>query len=149
MAHASPLDNLIELARDQRDDALSRLAAAVSASRSLEERYALLINYRAEYAAHFAASARSGLPLGQLLQFRLFLDKLEGAIAQQQQAMRSQDAQQLEQRTDWAKRESRLQGYSTLRERRRAARSVQARRHEQQSTDEHSRLAEARATKET
>ncbi|MFY9316977.1 MAG: flagellar export protein FliJ [Burkholderiales bacterium] len=137
MAHATALDSLIEYARGQRDDALARFAASVSASRALHDRLALLVNYRGEFVARLAAAVREGLTAEQLRGFRLFLDKLDLAIAQQQQAMHSQSEQHLQRRADWAQRESRLQGYATLRERRRAASAGRSRRDEQRSSDEH------------
>jgi flagellar FliJ protein len=148
MAQATALDSLIEFARGQRDDALSRFAASVSASRALEERLALLVNYRDEYAARLAASVRTGLTLDKLRGFRLFLEKLELAIVQQQQAMCSQSEQHLQRRADWAQRESRLQGYATLRDRRRAVSALRSRRDEQRGTDEHARRSTARAAKD-
>lgn len=148
MAPATALDSLIEFARGQRDDALARFAAAVSASRALEERLALLVNYRDEYAARLASNVRAGLTVEQLRGFRLFLEKLELAIARQRQAMRSQSEQHLQRRADWAQRESRLQGYATLRERRRAVSAVRSRRDEQRGSDEHARRAAARAAED-
>ena len=148
MAQATALDSLIEFARSRRDDALSRFAASVSASRALEERLALLVNYRDEYAARLAASGRDGLTVGQLRGFRLFLEKLDLAIVQQRQAMHAQSEQRLERRADWAQRESRLQGYATLRDRRLAVSAAQSRRDEQRGSDEHTRLAAARAAED-
>jgi len=148
MAQATALDSLIEFARGQRDDALSRFAASLSASRALNDQLALLIGYRGEYAARLAATARSGLTLGQLRGFRLFIDKLDLAIAQQQQAMHSQSERHLRHRADWAQRESRLQGYATLRERRQAVKAVRLRREDQRGNDEHGRLATARAAED-
>jgi flagellar FliJ protein len=148
MEQATALDSLIEFARGQRDDALSRFAASMSASRALEERLALLVNYRGEYAARLATTVRAGLTVEQLRGFRLFLDKLDLAIAQQRQAMHSQSEQRVQRRADWAQRESRLQGYATLRDRRRAVSAVQSRRDEQRGSDEHARRAAARAAED-
>lgn len=148
MAQATALDSLIEFARGQRDDALSRFAASLSASRALKDQLALLTGYRDEYAARLAATVRSGLTVEQLRGFRLFIDKLDLAIAQQQQVMRSQSEQQVQRRADWAQRESRLQGYATLRERRQAVSAVRLRREDQRGNDEHGRLAAARATED-
>jgi len=148
MAQATALDSLIEFARGQRDDALSRFAASLSASRALEDQLALLTGYRGEYAVRLAATVRTGLTVEQLRGFRLFIDKLDLAIAQQQQVMRSQSEQQVQHRADWAQRESRLQGYATLRERRQTVKAVRLRREDQRGTDEHGRLATARAAED-
>jgi flagellar FliJ protein len=148
MAPATVLDSLIDFARGQRDDALSRFAASVSAARAIEERLALLVNYRGEYAARLATTVRTGVTVEQLRGFRLFIEKLDLAIVQQRQAMHSQSVQRLERRADWAQRESRLQGYATLRDRRRAVSALQSRRDEQRGSDEHARMAAARATED-
>jgi flagellar FliJ protein len=145
MTQASALDSLIEYARSQRDDALARFAASVSTSRALRDRLALLVNYRSEYAARLAATVREGLTAEQLRGFRLFLDKLDLAIAQQQLAMHSQSEQHLRRRADWAQRESRLQGYATLRDRRRAESAGRSRRDEQRGSDEHAGRMAARS----
>ena len=147
MAQPTALDSLIEFARGQRDDALSRFAASLSAARALEERLALLVGYRDEYAAQFAVSVRAGLTLDRLRGFRLFLEKLDQAIVQQKQALCSQSEQHFQRRADWTQRESRLQGYATLRERRRAVSALRERRDEQRGSDEHARSTSARTTK--
>lgn len=148
MAQPSALDSLIEFARGQRDDALARFAASVSASQALEKRLALLLQYRDEYAARLAASVRDGLSVERLRAFQGFLDKLELAIHQQRQAMRLQSERHRERRADWIQRESRLRGYSILRDRRRAAAAAASRRDEQRRSDEHARLAAARTAKD-
>lgn len=139
MEPATALDSLIELARGDRDTALSQFAASVSAARVVEERLDLLVAYRVEYAARFATIVCAGLTADRLRAFRLFLDKLDLAIGQQRQAMNAQTEQRQQRRSDWAQRESRLQGYATLRDRRRTASAGKSRREEQRSCDEHAR----------
>lgn len=144
MAQTNALESLIGFARGQRDDALSRFVTALSASRAVADQLALLISYRGEYAARMAASVHTGLTVEQLRGFRLFLDKLDVAIAQQQQAVQSQSEQQQQRRADWALTESKLQGYDTLRKRRHAQQAIHLRRTEQRASDEHGRLAKPR-----
>lgn len=148
MERATVLDNLIELARGERDTALTQFAAAVSAARAVEERLALLVAYRKEYAARLASVVCTGLTADRLCAFRLFLDKLDLAIGQQRQAMYAQAEQRQQRRSDWARRESRLQGYATLRDRRQTATAVKSRREEQRGSDEHARRALLRAAEE-
>ncbi|MGQ0509196.1 MAG: flagellar export protein FliJ [Betaproteobacteria bacterium] len=141
MEHSTALDSLIELARGERDSALSRFAASLSASRAVEERLALLVGYRGEYATRLASSVGAGLTAERLRAFLLFLDKLDLAIGQQEQAMKLQaEAHQLRQ-ADWASRESRLQGFATLRDRRLSASARVSRRDERRGEDEHARRA--------
>jgi len=148
LERATALDSLIELARGERDTALTHFAASVSAARAVEERLALLVVYRGEYAARLAKVASTGLTADRLRAFRLFLDKLDLAIGQQRQAMHSQAEQRQQRRIDWARRESRLQGYATLRDRRQSAAAGKSRRDEQRGNDEHARRSVLRAAEE-
>lgn len=137
MQQPTALESLIEFARAQRDGALARFAASLSQARAVGERLSLLINYRDEYAARFAEVARGGVAADRLRNFRLFLDKLDLAIAQQQQTALSQSEQVAEQRSVWAGSETKLQGYAMLQDRRRAIVLQKMRRDEQKGTDEH------------
>lgn len=133
----TPLDSLIEFARGQRDDALGRLAASLGQTREARQRLELLVGYRTDYAGRFSSLVRSGTTVAQLRNFRLFLDKLEQAICQQEVAVRSQAEREHRERDAWRSRESRLQGFSALRARRGAVAALDARRKEQKETDAH------------
>lgn len=149
MPQTTALDSLIEFARGQRDDALSRFAASITQTRAAKERLSLLLGYRDDYAARLAAMARGGLTVGQLRNFRLFLDKLDLAIRQQQQAASSHTEHSAGQRANWTHSETRLLGYSSLLDRRRASDRLRLRRDEQRGTDEHaSRVCAARSKEE-
>jgi flagellar FliJ protein len=144
MTQHTALDSLIQLARGQRDGALARFAAAMSDARTLGERLAVLLSYRSEYAARLAEGVSGGITAQRLRAFRLFLDNLDLAIRQQQQAILAQNELQSLRRADWAHTESRLKGYATLRDRRQAVRATRALRDEQRGSDEHAQRAAAR-----
>ena len=149
MARTTALDSLIEFARGQRDDALSRFAASMTQTRAVEEQLLLLLGYRNEYAARLTNIACSGVTVGQLRDFRLFLEKLDLAIGQQRQAASSQTEHLAERKATWTGTETRLQGYAMLLDRRRATDRLRLRRDEQRGTDEHaSRLCAARSSEE-
>lgn len=146
MAQTTALDSLIEFARGQRDDALSRFAASMTQTRAAEERLSLLLGYRREYAARLADIGRSGVTVTQLCNFRLFLEKLDLAILQQQQAASSHTEQLAERKATWTETETRVQGYTMLLDRRRATIRLRLHRDEQRGTDEHaSRLCTPRS----
>ncbi len=137
MAPATALDSLIDFARVQRDEALSRLAATLACARESSSRLALLLEYRGEYIARFAADSRKGMAALQLRNYFGFLNKLDAAIRQQQHDVSTENARVDHSREAWRSRESRLQGYAALQARRGAEHALRARRDEQKQTDEH------------
>ena len=145
MKQSTALESLIEFAQGQRDDALSRFATSMAQARAVEERLALLVNYRKEYAARLGDIICRGVAADQLRSFRLFLEKLDLAIGQQEQAANSQSEMLAERRALWTSKETRLKGYSRMKDRRGAEARQLMHRAEQRQTDEHaSRIAAAR-----
>jgi flagellar FliJ protein len=132
------LENLIEFAKGERDDALGRLSAALAQSRDATGRLELLVRYRTEYAERMTQAASGGnVSAEQLRNFGAFLEKLERAIAQQRETVAAQAEQVRAQRELWRERESQLAGYSQLKARRAAEENLRDRRAEQRQTDEH------------
>ncbi len=145
MKHPTALESLIEFAQGQRDDALSRFATSLAQARAVEERLSLLVDYRNEYAARLGNIICRGVAADQLRSFRLFLEKLDLAICQQQQAASNHSEMLAERRALWTSKETRLKGYARLKDRRGAAAKQLLHRAEQRQTDEHaSRIAAAR-----
>ncbi|MBI3375606.1 MAG: flagellar export protein FliJ [Betaproteobacteria bacterium] len=104
------------------------------------------MNYRNEYASHLGDIICRGVAADQLRSFRLFLEKLELAIRQQQQAASNHSEVLAERRALWTSKEARLKGYARLNDRRGVAAKQLMHRAEQRQTDEHaSRIATARA----
>lgn len=146
MKQPTALASLIEFAQGQRDDALSRFATSLAQARAVEERLSLLVNYRDEYASRLGSIICRGVAADQLRSFRRFLEKLDLAIRQQQQAASNHSEVLAERKALWTSKETRLKGYARLKDRRGAAAKQLVHRAEQRQTDEHaSRIAAARA----
>lgn len=137
MAHYSTIATLIELASQDSEAAAKRLGAALRAGAETEQKLALLLQYRDDYAARCQASLSTGLTALGYRNFQVFLEKLESAIRGQREIVR--DAQRCigEARTAWQTCERKRLSYCTLQSRA----SQQAQRAEmkrdQKQTDEH------------
>ena len=114
MANRSALDTLIELATTETEDAAKRLGLAVKATQETEKKLALLQGYRAEYADRFQASLAVGLSAMGYRNFQLFMDKLDTAIASQQNVVTQANLRVAQRRTEWQAGERKRMSYGTL-----------------------------------
>lgn len=81
----SALETLIELATKESDEAAKRLGHAIRSCQDTEQKLALLLQYREEYEARFRAGMMAGISASGYRNYQVFLDKLDTAIAGQQQ----------------------------------------------------------------
>ncbi|MDF3035248.1 MAG: fliJ [Paucimonas sp.] len=136
MANRSALDTLIELASSESDEAAKRLGQAIRAAQDTEERLALLMQYRDDYAARFQASLTAGLTAAGYRNFQNFMDKLDTAISGQQQIVRDAQRQMGEQRTAWQASERKRMSYDVLATRMEKDEQRRETKRDQKQTDE-------------
>ncbi|BBP03854.1 hypothetical protein TPL01_04550 [Sulfuriferula plumbiphila] len=137
MTTHSAIHTLIELATKDADEAAKRLGAALRASEETGQKLSLLLQYRDDYAARCQADLASGLTATGYLNFRVFLEKLDNAIAGQREVVR--EAQKLVDaaRRVWQENERKRMSFGTLATRaKKQARQHETRR-DQKLTDEH------------
>lgn len=137
MANHSTIATLIELATKESDAAAKRLGVALRAGEETEQKLALLLQYRDDYAARCQAGLSTGLTAMGYQNFRVFLEKLESAIAGQRDIVSAAQRRISDARSAWQASERKRMSYGTL-----ASRAFQeAQRHEmrrdQKLTDEH------------
>ena len=145
MPGTDPFETLQSLAKRRTDGALAELGDALRASRHSADQLKVLEQYRTEYSNRFATAARLGLPATVLANYRSFLEKLDGVIAQAQRdtAMRAVVVEAGQARWRDARREQ--QSYEVIAERRAAgAEQKEARRAQKQADEIAARLATAR-----
>jgi flagellar FliJ protein len=136
MATSSALETLIDLAMRETDEAAKRLGLAIRATEDTEKKLALLMQYRDEYAARFQANMARGLTAMGYRNFQLFMDKLDDAIAGQQQiVLQSKQRVQVEQ-TAWQQSERKRVSYNTLATRAQKEEQRKESKREQKMTDE-------------
>lgn len=131
MATNSALDTLIELATSQTDEAAKRLGSAVRACADTEQKLALLLQYRDDYEARFRAGMAAGISASNYRNFQQFLEKLDTAIAGQQQIVDAAKQRIVDERTAWQSCERKRMSYDTL-----ATRAEQAQQRKENKRDQ-------------
>jgi flagellar protein FliJ len=137
MASKQTLGQLIKLARTRSDTAGRALGAVQTREREELAKLELLVGYRKEYEARFAAAAREGLDRRRLSDYREFMLRLEEAIHQQQEQLALHRSAVDRCRSDWKSANGKLKSFDTLETRRRDAERLDERRREQRRHDEH------------
>ncbi len=137
MAHPSALETLIELATTETEEAAKRLGMAIKAAADTQSKLELLRGYREEYAARFQNSMATGLTAMGYRNFQLFMDKLDKAVATQQEVVSEASKRVEERRKAWQAGEKKRMSYGTL-----ASRALQQAQHlenkrDQKAMDEH------------
>ncbi len=136
MATKSALDTLIELATTATDEAAVRLGNAIRATDKAEKKLELLQKYRDDYANRFQAKMAQGLsPLGYR-NFQAFIDKLDEAIAGQQQVVKDAENGVAREKGAWQASERKRMSYDTLATRAEKAEQRRENRKDQKLNDE-------------
>lgn len=137
MATSSALQTLIELATKDTDEAAKRLGKSMKAAEEAEQKHALLIQYRDDYAARFQQNMETGLTATGYRNFQTFMDKLEVAISSQQQVVRNAHLNVAHARTAWQACERKRMSYGTLSDRAEKAQQLKDNKRDQKQMDEH------------
>jgi flagellar FliJ protein len=95
------IKTIVDIKANQEKNALEVLGAVQRKLLSLQAQVDGLKNYRQEYQARFDQLGIKGVNVAQLLEFRSFIDKLDKAIAGQEQALVSIEAELLSKRKIW------------------------------------------------
>ena len=111
------LQRLLELAEQQSDVAAARLGTLNRELVRAQEKLALLIGYRTEYQQRLRASIAHGVDGAALRNFHDFLERLEQAIAQQQQAVTDSRARTVGGRQEWQNKKRKYMAFDTLSQR--------------------------------
>jgi flagellar FliJ protein len=114
MAINPALETLIELATGETDEAAKRLGRAVRACEDTEQKLTLLLQYRDDYTARFQSGMAAGITAAGYRNFQLFLDKLDTAIAGQQQIVDEAKRRMNGERVAWQESERKRMSYGTL-----------------------------------
>jgi flagellar FliJ protein len=136
MTLPSALDTLIELAVTETEEAAKRLGLAVRAGDEAQNKLNLLMQYRDDYSARFQAELATGLSAMGYRNFQVFLEKLDSAIAGQQQAVQAAQRRIEMERSAWQEGERKRMSYGTLADRAQKATQRKENRLDQKMTDE-------------
>lgn len=137
MTERFPLQTLLDLANSRMDDAARKLGELIASEHAVEEKLALLVDYRKEYQARFVEAARNGIGPDAWRNFSAFLGKLDDAIAQQQRLV-SDSRQRTEQgQQAWVDQRNKVKAFDTLSHRHQSEQARKEAKQEQRLTDEH------------
>jgi flagellar FliJ protein len=137
MAKQSALDTLIELAQRESDDAAKRLGAALKALDESEQKLAMLLGYREDYALRLDAAQVAGITPMAYRNFVAFMDKLDIAINGQRDVIKHAQYKAGVEKATWQTSERKRLSYRTLNERAAAEALHKENKRDQKQMDEH------------
>jgi flagellar FliJ protein len=137
MTNISALETLIELATNEADEAAKRLGQAIRATEDTEQKLALLLQYRDDYGARFQSGLSAGITAMGYRNFQTFLEKLDSAIAGQQQIVLDARKRADDERSAWQASERKRMSYGTLATRAQKEELRQENKRDQKLMDEH------------
>lgn len=137
MATSSALETLIDLATSQTDEAAKRLGQAIRACEDTEQKLALLLQYRDDYEARFKSGLAVGISAMGYRNFQTFLEKLDTAIAGQQQIVQEAQRRIVSERSAWQSCERKRMSYDTLATRAQQAEQRKENKRDQKMMDEY------------
>ena len=137
MSESFPLQPLLDLANNRMDEAARKLGELIASEHAVEEKLALLVDYRKEYHARLVEAVRNGIGPDAWRNFSAFLGKLDDAIAQQEKAV-SVSRQRTEQgQQAWVDQRNKVKAFDTLSHRHQSLQARKEAKQEQRLTDEH------------
>ena len=137
MTEPFPLQTLLDLANNRMDEAARKLGELIASENAVEEKLALLVEYRKEYHARFVEAARNGISPDAWRNFSAFLGKLDDAISHQQRVV-SDSKQRTEQgQQAWVDQRNKVKAFDTLSHRHQSQQARKEAKQEQRLTGEH------------
>lgn len=127
---------LIQVAQNRTDAAAIKYGQLNARLSESGQKRDLLVNYRDEYRARLDTAVQRGAPVGEVRNFRAFLDKLDEAVRQQEGEVAFWREQIANARQNWQGEQRSLNSYNTLSDRREATAQLARARQEQKQQDE-------------
>lgn len=141
MAKPTPLNTLAELAQNDTDAAARELGRLQNLRTQAEQQLTALTQYREEYRGRMQDLMREGMTSTRWTDFSRFLESLDAAIRQQNDALARAEGQLLAGRANWQSQKRRQNSFETLIARADAREVVVANRREQHANDEYAARA--------
>lgn len=138
MAQPFTLQPLLEIMQTRSDEATRRLGQLIAAEQSAKSRLQMLEQYRDEYAQKLRDATTQGITQLALRNYQDFLGRIEEAIQQQAQAVRSSERSTANGQAHWKEQNKRLKAIDTLSLRHDARERYRENKQEQKLLDEFS-----------
>ncbi len=138
MTRSKRLNPVVKVAEHREKDAARLLGQSQQRLEQQQTRLRELIGYREEYHLKYQQTCARGLDVKQLQEYRLFLARLNDAIAQQQKTVMQAQRDVERCRSGWMRTRTRSQALDKVRERYQNVERQEAERREQADLDERS-----------
>ena len=132
----SKFDLLIRLATDRLDAAADRMRKAQAAQQQAENTLLQVKGFIQDYQQRMLQQGQAGTSVAQWADFRLFMQKLDDALQQQQREVDRAMQRFLMEKQAWLQQRKQLKSYEVLLEREKARLALKQRRQEQKALDE-------------
>ena len=132
----SKFDLLIRLATDRLDAAADRMRKAQAAQQQAENTLLQVKGFIQDYQQRMLQQGQAGTSVAQWADFRLFMQKLDDALVQQQREVDRAMQRFLMEKQAWLQQRKQLKSYEVLQEREKARLALKQRRQEQKALDE-------------
>lgn len=138
MTRSKRMNPVVKVAEHREKDAARRLGQTQERLQQQQARLQELVGYRDEYNLKFQQTCGAGVDVKQLQEYRMFLSRLNDAIAQQHRTIASAEREVEQARAGWLRTRSRSQALDKVRDRFIDAERRDAERREQADSDERS-----------
>lgn len=136
MAKGFPLQMLLDMTVEKRDDSAKRLGQLMANERSNADKLKMLEEYREEYRQRMVAPGQNIGP-EQLRNFSAFLQRLDEAVQQQQAILDHTKQATLRGQQEWIEHRNKVKAFDTLAERYQQQENRKEAKREQKFNDEH------------
>ncbi|HEY9279633.1 MAG TPA: flagellar export protein FliJ [Eoetvoesiella sp.] len=136
MAKHSSLNTLIDLAKNDADEAAKQLQRLAGSRDDAQQQLSTLQVYRQDYAERLHRATETGLSASNYHNFRQFIATLDEAISQQNRVVAQLDLKLENGRKQWHAEKRRLSSFETLLSRQVQQQTVRDNRNEQRANDE-------------
>ena len=133
---SSTLDRLIDLARNDADEAARKLTQLAQARKEASQQLDALHSYRKDYAERLLNESKTGLTASNYHNFRQFIATLDDAISQQNKILEQMDAKLRKGQDSWHAEKKRLNSFEVLQTRQLRQEAAHELRREQRINDE-------------
>jgi flagellar FliJ protein len=136
MAKHNPLNTLIDLAKNDADEAAKQLQRLMGGRNEAAQQLSMLQEYRQDYAERLHKAAEIGLSASNYHNFRQFIATLDEAISLQNGVVAQIDLKLENGRRQWQSEKRRLNSFETLVTRQARQQTLRDNRNEQRANDE-------------
>ncbi len=136
MVPSKRLQPVQRVAQSKENDAARELGDSQRRMRDQEAKLGDLKRYHQEYLERFETTARQGMSAKQMQEYRVFLEKLDRAIKEQEKVVRASKSECVTRKEQWQQKHVRTQALGKVMDRFRSAERKVVDKREQDETDD-------------